>query len=291
MAKAVPGYLGPYRLLNVVHTGHAGQLWQAYEDGPERMVAVKTLLEKFCKDAEQIGYLRQEFKVGSKVVHPRVVEVYTFATDRGLPYLGMEWFAAPNLKRRIRVKDDREKIAHLIPKIIDQAAEGLACLHQQGWVHRDIKPDNFLVNDDGEVKLIDFGLARRARHGLVKFLMPKSKRQGTPSYMSPEQIRCTPLDERADVYSFGCMLHELIGGAPPHTGSTLEALFGRHLKTAPPPLEGVEPNVTAEFAQLVRRCLAKDPDQRPASAEDFLAEFRQLKVFKIPPRRQGPGPT
>ena len=285
MAKAVPGYLGPYRLLNVIHTGHASQLWQAYEDGKDRMVAVKTILEKFCKDAEQIGYLRQEHKVGHKVVNPRIVEVYAFDTDRGIPYLAMEWFAAPNLKKRIRAKEDWERMAHLIPDIIRQAAEGLACMHCCGWVHRDIKPDNFLVADNGQVKLIDFGLAQRAKHGLAKLFSTKSKRQGTPSYMSPEQIRCTPLDERADVYSFGCVVHEMIAGTPPITGSTLEELFGKHLKSTPPSLEAVDRNVTPEFAQLVRRCLAKDPASRPASAEDFLDEFRMLKVFRVPPRR------
>ena len=288
MAKAVPGYLGPYRLLNVIHTGHASQLWQAYEDGKQRMVAVKTILEKFAKDSEQVGYLRQEHKVGSRVVNPRIVEVYQFDIDRGIPYLAMEWCAAPNLKKRIRAKEDWEKFAYLIPQIIGQAAEGLACMHCCGWVHRDIKPDNFLVADDGQVKLIDFGLAQRAKHGLAKLFSLKSKRQGTPSYMSPEQIRCSPLDERADVYSFGCVVHEIISGSPPITGSTLEELFGKHLKSTPPSLEAVDRNVTPEFAQLVRRCLAKDPATRPASAEDFLDEFRMLKVFRVPPRRPTP---
>jgi serine/threonine protein kinase len=197
----------------------------------------------------------------------------------------MEWFPAPNLKRRIRSKEETDKILHLLPKIIEQAAEGLARMHSLGWVHRDVKPDNFLVNDKGEVKVIDFGLAQKAKRGLWKLLCPKSKRQGTPSYMSPEQIRCEPLDQRADVYSFGCILYEIFVGNPPFTGSKLDELFQKHLKAPPPALEATERNLTTEFAQLVRRCLAKERAARPDSMEDVLGELRSGKIFRIQPRR------
>jgi eukaryotic-like serine/threonine-protein kinase len=285
VAKTVPGYLGPYRLLNVVHTGHASQLWQAFDDGRQRMVGVKALTGKAVKDSEQIGYLEQEYQVGCKIKHPRIIEVFSFATDRGTPYLAMEWFSAPNLKRRIHAKDGLEKIVHLVPKIVEQAADALGHMHAQGWVHRDVKPENFLVNDEGEVKLIDFGLAKKAKRGLTKLFSLKSKPQGTPSYMSPEQIRGEALDQRADVYSFGCVLYELIVGNPPFTGTKLDELFQKHLKSPPPALDAVGKNLTSEFAQLLKRCLSKDPSGRPGSAADFLAELRGCKVFRIQPRR------
>lgn len=285
MAKSVPGYLGSYRLLNVVHMGNFGQIWQAMDDGRQRMVGIKALADKGAKDAEQLGYLQREYKVGRAIAHPRVIEVYDFATDRGVPYLAMEWFPAPNLKRRIRSKEEADKILYLLPKIIEQAAEGLARMHSQGWVHRDVKPDNFLANDKGDVKLIDFGLAQKAKRGLRKLLSLKSKRQGTPSYMSPEQIRCEPLDQRADVYSFGCILYEIFVGNPPFTGSKLDELFQKHLKAPPPALEAAERNLTTEFAQLVRRCLAKDRGARPDSMEDVLGELRSGKIFRMQPRR------
>jgi eukaryotic-like serine/threonine-protein kinase len=288
VAKATPGYFGPYRLLNVIHTGHASQLWQAYDDGRQRMVGVKALTEKSAKDSEQIGYLRQEYNVGCKIAHPRVIELYAFSTDRGIPYLAMEWFSAPNLKQRIS-KEELDKILYLLPKIIEQTAEGLAHMHSQGWIHRDVKPNNFLVNDAGEVKLIDFGLAKRAKHGLARLFSLKSKRQGTPSYMSPEQIRCEALDERADVYSFGCILYEIFAGNPPFTGTKLDELFQKHLKAPPPGLDAVQKNLTSEFAQLVRRCLSKDRAGRPASMGDFLSELRACRVFRIQPRRPAAG--
>jgi serine/threonine protein kinase len=103
--------------------------------------------------------------------------------------------------------------------------------------------------------------------------------------MSPEQIRCESLDERADVYSFGCVLYELIVGNPPFTGTKLDELFQKHLKATPPALEAADRNLTPEFAQLIKSCLSKDRNGRPGSMEVFLDDFRKCKVFRIMPRR------
>ncbi len=174
----VQNCLGSYRLLKVVHTGQGSQLWQAYDDGRQRMIAIKAILPKAAKDSEQVGYLRQEFKVGQEIKHPRIIEVYNFDIDRGTPYLAMEWFPAPNLKKRIRTKEDREKILPFFPTIVEQAAEGLGWMHGKGWVHRDIKPENFLVNDTGQVKLIDFGLAQRPSGWLSETLADQVEEAG-----------------------------------------------------------------------------------------------------------------
>ena len=281
MSKAVPGHIGAYRLLNVVHTGHGSMLWQAYDDAKQRIVGIKTLRDDFLRDREQIGYLRQEYKVGRQVVHPRIIEVYSFDSDRGVPYVAIEWFAAPNMKQRIL--QGLDKIAPLTPTIVDQAAEALGHFNRKGWVHRDIKPDNFLVADDGSVKLIDFALARRSRRGLAKWLTPRSKIQGTKSYIAPEQIRGVAVDQRSDLYSLACTIHELVSGKPPFTGVNANDLLMKHLKSPPPSLEGLNPNVTPEFAHLIRRALAKNPNTRPETVDDFLVEFRMIRLFKVAP--------
>jgi eukaryotic-like serine/threonine-protein kinase len=280
-----PGYLGPYRLLNVVHTGHTTQIWQAYWDAKQRMVGIKTIIDEFRHDREHVGYLYLEYKVGVALSHPRVLEIYTYDRNRGAPYLAMEWFPAPNLKQRML--QGRQRIAHQLSRIIDQAAEALDYFNRQGWVHRDVKPDNFLVSEVGDIKLIDFALARPATGGWAKLLAraswSKAKVQGTRSYMSPEQIRGDAIDQRADVYSFGCTVHELISGKPPFTGASSQELLNKHLRSAPPFLEASDRNVTPEFSQLIRRALSKDPAARPPSMAEFRAELRAIKLFKVPP--------
>ena len=283
MSTATPGYLGPFRLLNVVHTGHASQIWQAYDDRGQRRVCVKTLLEGFRRDREQIGYLRREYAIGQELLHPNVIRIEGYDVDRGRPYVVIEWFAAPNMKSRIR--QGTGPMVHLLEGIIEQAAMGLEVLHNAGYVHRDVKPENFLVSDEGEVKLIDFALAHRSRRGLAKWFARAPKLQGTRSYMAPEQIRCAAADPRADLYSFACVVFELLSGKPPFTGNTANELLTKHLKAAPPSLEPVDKNLTAEFAQLIRRSMAKRPEERPESMTDFLMDFRRLRMWRVTPRR------
>jgi len=282
VASASPGYIGPYRLLNVVHTGQTSQIWQAYHDGEQKIFGIKTLLKKYTRDREHVGYLKWEQAIGEKIVHDRIIRIFEYGADKTGPYLAMEWFAALNMKRRILAGIDT--IAYQVPKIINQAAEGLAHFNRLGWVHCDVKPDNFLVTDEGDVKLIDFALAKRSRTGLARLFAVKSKVQGTMSYMAPEQIRGGALDTRTDVYAFGCLLYELLSGKPPFTGSSPNELLAKHLKSPPPALEAANKNVAPEYAQLIRRALAKDPKNRP----DSVDEFRVSKVFKIPPRPPKP---
>ena len=150
-------------------------------------MAIKALREQFAKDRELATGLRWEHTVSQKTVHPRIIEIYSFGRERGITYLAMEWCSSPNMKQLIL--QGVTKLAPLAAKIIEQAAEGLGHFNDRGFVHRDIKPDNFLVSDNGDVKLIDLALAVRARRGLARLLATRSKVQGTRSYMSPEQIR------------------------------------------------------------------------------------------------------
>ncbi len=265
-----------------------GRLWLACHDGLGQQVALKTLREQYYKDREKVGYLKWEYAVGVKLSHPRVIRTYEFGVDKGVPYLAVEWFAAPNLKQRIQ--QGVEGIAHLVPKIIVQAAEAMAYFNGQGWVHRDVKPENFLVGDDGEVKLIDFALAQRRRAGLARLLAPKTRVQGTHSYMSPEQIRGLALDERADLYSLACTFYEMVSGKPPFAGATTKELLNKHLKSNPTPLDVVNKNVTPEFADVIRRAMAKEPSDRLDSVQSFLRYLQAVRVFRrAPPVPQSAG--
>lgn len=282
MAKATPGYIGPYRLLNVVNTGQTSRIWQAYDDDAKKIFGIKILLEEFRRSREHIAYLRQEYVVCGNLEHERLIRIYTYDVDRGTPYLAMEWFPAPNLKHRIRY--DYARFEYQIPKIIEQAAEALIYLHGQGWIHRDIKPDNYLVSDAGDVKLIDFALSQKMKGGIAQILGQKSKVQGTRSYMSPEQIRGGKMDGRADLYSFGCTIFELLAKITPYTGVSAHDLLTKHLRSSPPTLESANRNVTPEFGDLLRRTMAKKPSHRPKSVADFLTQFRMLRVFRRTPK-------
>lgn len=282
MSRSSQDLLGSYRLLNVVMTGQTSQVWEVIDDAKAQRFALKVLLSDFRHVREHVAFLKNEYFVGKALQHPRVIRIYEFGADKISPYLVMELYPHPNMKQLLRRGIDQ--IGHLVPQVIGQAAEALAYFNDQGWVHRDIKPDNFLVSPKGEVKLIDFAMATKPKTGLAKLFAFKTKTQGTRSYMSPEQIRGQALDTRADVYSFGCSVFELVGGRAPFTGVSSTDLLTKHLKSPPPPLAAANSNVTPEFADLVRRTLAKRPEDRPESAGEFLREFRTLRVFKEMPK-------
>lgn len=272
--------LGSYRLLQRIRNGSHCEVWEAMHEGKRQKFALKLLPLELAADRVQVGYLKHEFAVGHSLEHARIARIHEFGNEQGVVFLAMELCPSPNLKQLIQ--QGIEALYPKVPSIIEQAAEGLAYFHTQGWVHRDIKPDNFLLSAQGDVKLIDFALAQRIPRGLMKLLPArKSTRiQGTRSYISPEQIRGQRLDERADIYSFGCMLFELASGKLPFTGTSTNDLLMKHLKSAPPALQAANRNVSDAFAALVRRMMAKQPQNRPASLDDFLNELRAISVFK-----------
>ena len=273
--------VGPFRRLNLIRAGKTCEVWEVLNDLTGERSAIKLLAGDAASNREEVNFLKHELQVGRGLDHPNVIKIYDFAHKRDYVYLSMELFSAPNLKQWIL--QGVEQLAPLVSGAIRQAGEGLAYFHSQGWVHRDIKPDNFLMNTAGDVKLIDFALAVRPKKGLARLFAGKSKVQGTRSYMSPEQIRAQPLDARADLYSFGCMIYELVGGKPPYTGTSTNELLTKHLRAPIPPLQASNRNVSDDFALLARELLAKDPNGRPNSMDDFLRDLRTIKLFKIPP--------
>jgi len=280
--KKAQSHLGSYRLSKLVHDGEGSCVWRAYDDAKQQVVGVKTLSEKYKRDRERIKLLKREHAVGVGLIHPSIIRTYEFAVDGGTPYLAMEWFPAPNMKWRIHQGIDQP--VRLLPKIILQATEALAYFNEQGWIHRDVKPDNYLVDDNGDVKLIDFALAQRKRGFLGRLFSQRSKVQGTGSYMSPEQIRCWALDERADLYSLACTIYHLVAGVPPFTGVNTNDLLKKHLKARPPSLEAANPSVTPAFSGLVRASMAKKASERPASVRAFLNQLREIPLFLKTPK-------
>ena len=162
-------------------------------------------------------------------------------------------------------------------------------MHAKGWVHRDIKPDNILVNSAGEVRIIDFALAYRIPTGLARLFARKGKGQGTRSYMSPEQIRSQVLDGRADIYSLGASIYEVITGRPPFRASTPTDLLQKQIIEKPENPRVYNPEITEDFAALVLRMLAKKREDRFKDCHELLMALRGVKVFKSEPARKESG--
>ncbi len=271
-------YLGNYRYVRLIRAGASCQVWEVAEDGSSRRVALKVLQPEHLHNKEEVQHLKHEFEVGKSMHHANVVEIFDYAVDRSVPYLVLELINGKNLKLMLR--NGVQTLAPHMAQIIEQSAEGLKHFHEQGWVHRDVKPDNFLITEDWNVKLIDFAIAVRPTTGLSKLFSRGGKAVGTRSYMSPEQIRSEGVDVRADIYSYGCTLYELVTGKLPFTGVTSDDLLAKHLRIPPPPMIQINNMITNEFNALVMALMAKNRDDRPKSMEEFLKLFRKIRIYK-----------
>jgi serine/threonine-protein kinase len=276
-------FLGPYRLARLIRAGNTAEVWEAVEEPSQKRFALKVLKQKYRDDKAETALLKFEYTVASDLTSPHIIKIHEYRVESGTPFLVMELFSELNMKQALR--RGPESLAFMLDTIVDQAALALYHMHDKGWIHRDIKPDNFLVSRTGETKLIDFTIAERKKKGLGKIFHRAAKTvQGTRSYMSPEQIQGKICDERSDVYSFGCVLFEAVTGKPPYTGQTPNDLLTKHLNASIPSPIVHNDNVTPEFAALVKRMMAKKPDQRPPSMYEFRKEYRAIQVFKKRPK-------
>ena len=279
----VRDFLGPYRLARLIRLGSSCQVFEAIEANTGQRFALKVLRPDHRKSREEIASLRHEFEVAKDLSHPNLIRIYDFVTDVETPFLVLELFSELNMKQALRRGPD--SLAFMLDKVLEQSVESLYYLHSKGFVHCDVKPDNFLVSRHGEVKLIDFTISQKVAKGLSKLFSFKKKAiQGTRSYMSPEQINGLSLDGRSDVYSMGCVMYELVTGRPPFTGVSPNDLLNKHISAQSPSPLVVNDNVTPEYAKLVREMMAKKPEGRPQSMWDVLKMVRGIKIFKKPPR-------
>ena len=279
----VRDFLGPYRLTRLIRLGSTCQVWEAIRDDGQKRYALKVLRPEQRGNKEEIAFLKHEYDIATSLNHKHIIKIVEYKTDAETPFIVMELFSEINLKQAMR--RGPEPISYQLGHIIEQASEALYYFHSKGYVHCDIKPDNFLLSKDWEVKLIDFTISRKLKTGISKlFGGNKKKAEGTRSYMSPEQIRGLELDQRSDIYSMGCMLYELCTGKAPYTGNTPNDLLSKHLSASPPSALVVNDNITPEFNNLVKKLLSKKPEDREQTMWDVLKQMRATPIFKRPPR-------
>jgi serine/threonine protein kinase len=270
-----------YKLQNCMMTGQNSQVWEVVEVASGRHFAMKLLLPEKSRNSELRRLLFHEANVGKQLAHPNVIRIVHVGKSKEHPHFVMEFFPSGAVKLRI-VRKQYDFLKEHAHSILKQAATGFAYMNASGWVHRDVKPDNVLVNSAGEVRIIDFALAQRIENPgfLGKLFRRKPSVAGTRSYMSPEQIRGEPLDGRADIYSFGATAYELVTYRPPFRAASQQELLQKQITEKPPPPQVFNKEVTDEFGNLLLNMLAKKPAQRPQSFHEVLKALNALKIYK-----------
>ncbi len=272
--------IGSYRLRTLLQTGQTSQVFEVVEPHSNRHFAMKVLLPEAATEGEHRKTLFNEAEVGVKLTHQNVIRILKVNRSETQPHFIMEFFPSGSLRLRLQAKD-RAFIKEHARKIFKEAGTGLAYMNAMGYIHRDVKPDNILVNAVGDTKIIDFAITKKIPTGFAKWFYRKEKAQGTPSFMSPEQISGEMPDPRADVYSYGCTLYELVAGRPPFRGTSTNDLLSRHFKEKPAPPSAYNPDVTDEFGEFVLKLLAKKKTDRPANFHEVLISFKKVRqIFK-----------
>ena len=264
--------LGRYELEDTLGVGGMSTVYRAHDRVLERPVAVKVLHTRLGADAESVRRFRGEARAVARLSHPNIIAVLDRGVSDGREFIVLELVEGDDL-RRVLDRDGRLPVARALAVVLDVAA-GLAYAHDNGFVHRDVKPQNILVTPDGAAKLVDFGIARAARGGSAETLT--GTLLGTSAYISPEQAQGQQVTPASDVYSLGVVLYELLTGSVPYVGESFLIVAMKHVNEPPPRLSD-RPDIPPRLARAVERALAKLPEERFASMDAFAAELEQCR--------------
>ncbi|MFF2098397.1 Stk1 family PASTA domain-containing Ser/Thr kinase [Streptomyces sp. NPDC058202] len=263
---------GRYRVDARIAVGGMATVYRALDIRLDRVVALKVMHPALAMDGSFVDRFIREAKSVARLAHPNVVQVFDQGTDGSYVYLAMEYIAGCTLRDVLRDRGALQPRAAL--DILEPVLAALGAAHRAGFVHRDMKPENVLIGDDGRVKVADFGLVR----GIDTVTSTTGAVLGTVSYLAPEQIEHGTADPRVDVYACGIVLHEMLTGAKPHTGDSPAQVFYQHLNADVPPPSARVPGMAYELDELVTTSTARNPEVRPADAVALLGRVLEARA-------------
>ncbi len=295
MALTAGTRLGAYEIVSPLGAGGMGEVYRARDARLNRDVAIKVLPDLFAADPERLARFEREARAIAALSHPNIVAIYDLATDGTRPYAVMELLEGSTLRTRMESPlSPRRAVDYAI-----QIARGLAAAHEKGVVHRDLKPDNLFVTSDGQVKILDFGLARLALPSAASALAPTiadvDTREGvvlgTVGYMSPEQVRGGAADHRSDIFSFGAVIYEMLSGRRAFGGDSAVETMNAILKDEPADFSMPDISLGPGLIKVVRHCLEKEPAERFQSSRDLAFALEALRggsdqLTTVPARRR-----
>ncbi len=275
-------FAGRYQILSTLGRGGMGDVYRVRDTKLQEEMALKLLRPEIAYDTDIIQRFRNELKLARKITHRNVCRVFDFHEEEGTPFITMEYLEGENLKNYIKRKGKLEESE--AGGIATQIIEGLAEAHDLGVVHRDLKPQNIMIEPSGRAKVMDFGIARSIQDsGLTQ----TGQMIGTPDYISSEQAAGQPADHRADIYALGVMLYEMTTGQLPFKGDTALSVITKHREDEARDPRDINPEISEALSHLILCCMQKDRELRYQSARDLLEDLRGLLEVRIPKSLSG----
>ncbi len=274
--------VGTYDIVAMLGAGGMGEVYRARDARLSRDVAIKLISPRYEADQEGLRRFEQEARALAALNHPNLLAIYDIGSHDGTAFIVSELLEGETLRTRLMQGPIPR---HRALEYATQIVRALVAAHEKGIVHRDLKPDNVFLTKDGQVKLLDFGLAKLVHHAVaagdshaegLTITVDSGAALGTPGYMSPEQLRAQTVDYRSDIFSFGAMLYEMLCGRRPFRGATQADVVSATLSTEPEELCEINPAIPQTTALIVRHCLEKRPEDRFQSARDLLFDLGSL---------------